>query len=63
MLESNITNQLKKTLKASIDNKEIAGANFMLINNGNEVFTMKTAWLTLSRDVLLQGIRFFVYIR
>ncbi|AIQ18481.1 beta-lactamase [Paenibacillus sp. FSL H7-0357] len=37
MLESNLTNQLKKTLKASIGNKEIAGANFMLIKNGNEV--------------------------
>lgn len=38
MLEPNITNQLKKTLKASIDNKEIAGANFMVIKDGNEVF-------------------------
>ncbi|WP_379139728.1 serine hydrolase domain-containing protein [Paenibacillus sp. sgz500992] len=38
MLESNLTNQLKKTLKASIGNKEIAGANFMLIKNGDEVF-------------------------
>ncbi|MGN7356710.1 serine hydrolase domain-containing protein [Paenibacillus sp. SAF-054] len=38
MLESSITNQLKKTLQASIDNKEIAGANFMVIKNGNEVF-------------------------
>ncbi|WP_342435483.1 serine hydrolase domain-containing protein [Paenibacillus sp. FSL L8-0436] len=38
MLESNLTNQLKKTLKASIGNKEIAGANFMLIKDGNEVF-------------------------
>jgi len=38
MLEPNITNQLKKTLKASIDNKEIAGANFMVIKDGNEIF-------------------------
>jgi len=38
MLEPIITNQLKKTLKASIDNKEIAGANFMVIKEGNEVF-------------------------
>ncbi|OKP93871.1 serine hydrolase [Paenibacillus sp. P32E] len=38
MLESNITNLLKKTLRASIDNKEIAGANFMVIKDGNEVF-------------------------
>ncbi len=38
MLEPSITNQLKKTLKASIDNKEIAGANFMVIKDGTEVF-------------------------
>ncbi|WP_379152369.1 serine hydrolase domain-containing protein [Paenibacillus sp. sgz5001063] len=38
MLDLNIINQLKKTLKKSIDNKEIAGANFMVIKNGNEVF-------------------------
>ncbi|WP_138750819.1 serine hydrolase domain-containing protein [Paenibacillus sinopodophylli] len=38
MLEPNITNQLKKTLKASIDNKEIAGANFMVIKDGHELF-------------------------
>ncbi|OZB95402.1 serine hydrolase [Paenibacillus sp. XY044] len=38
MLEPNITNLLKNTLKASIDNKEIAGANFMVLKDGNEVF-------------------------
>ncbi len=38
MLEPNITNQLKKVLKASIHNKEIAGANFMVIKDGSEVF-------------------------
>ena len=38
MLEPIITNQLKKTLKQSIENKEIAGANFMVIKDGNEVF-------------------------
>lgn len=38
MLESYITNQLQKTLKASIDNKEIAGANFMVIKDGSEIF-------------------------
>lgn len=37
MLDSNLTNQIKRTLKASIDNKEIAGANFMVIKDGNEV--------------------------
>lgn len=38
MLDPNIHNQLKKTLRASIDNKEIAGANFMVIKDGSEVF-------------------------
>ncbi|MBJ9992873.1 serine hydrolase domain-containing protein [Paenibacillus sp. S28] len=38
MLEPNITNLLKNTLKASIDKKEIAGANFMVLKDGNEVF-------------------------
>ncbi|WP_379127362.1 serine hydrolase domain-containing protein [Paenibacillus sp. sgz500958] len=38
MLEPNITNQLKKTLKQSIENKEIAGANFMVLKDGKEVF-------------------------
>ena len=38
MLDQNITNQLRQTLKASIDNKEIAGANFMVIKDGNEVY-------------------------
>ncbi|WP_068618044.1 serine hydrolase domain-containing protein [Paenibacillus tuaregi] len=38
MLTPYITNLLKKTLRASIDNKEIAGANFMVIQDGNEAF-------------------------
>lgn len=38
MLDSGITGQLKKTLSASIANKEIAGANFMVLKNGEEVF-------------------------
>lgn len=38
MLEPNLTTLLKKTLRASIDNQEIAGANFMVIKDGNEVF-------------------------
>ncbi|GAA0389844.1 serine hydrolase domain-containing protein [Paenibacillus motobuensis] len=38
MLQPKIANQLKNTLKASIDNKEIAGANFMVIKDGNKVF-------------------------
>lgn len=38
MLNTNITNQLQKTLKASIVNKEIAGANLMVIKDGKEVF-------------------------
>ncbi|MCL6458147.1 MAG: beta-lactamase family protein [Gorillibacterium sp.] len=38
MLGPNISNQLKKTLKTSMDNKEIAGANLMVIKDGNEVF-------------------------
>ncbi|MEC0373164.1 serine hydrolase domain-containing protein [Paenibacillus chibensis] len=38
MLESYITNLLQTTLKASIDNKEIAGANFMVIKDGSEIF-------------------------
>ncbi|MNM14711.1 Esterase EstB [compost metagenome] len=38
MLESNTIAQLKRTLRSSIDNNEIAGANFMVIKNGDEVF-------------------------
>lgn len=38
MLELKLANQLKKTLKASIDRQEIAGANFMVIKDGNMVF-------------------------
>ena len=38
MLEPNAIYQLKHTLKASIDNKEISGASFMVIKDGNEVF-------------------------
>ncbi|GGG01806.1 serine hydrolase domain-containing protein [Paenibacillus aceti] len=38
MLEPIITDQLKKTLRASIENQEIAGANFMVIQDGNEIF-------------------------
>ncbi|WP_150271384.1 serine hydrolase domain-containing protein [Paenibacillus tepidiphilus] len=38
MLESSITKQIERTLRASIDNNEIAGANFMIIKDGNEVF-------------------------
>ncbi|WP_042203233.1 serine hydrolase domain-containing protein [Paenibacillus camerounensis] len=38
MLDSSTTGQLTKTLSASIANKEIAGANFMVIKNGEEVF-------------------------
>lgn len=38
MLELKIANQLKNTLKAGIDNQEIAGANFMVIKDGNMVF-------------------------
>lgn len=37
-MDSGITGQLKKTLSASIANKEIAGANFMVLKNGEEVF-------------------------
>ncbi|MEO3945402.1 serine hydrolase domain-containing protein [Gorillibacterium sp. CAU 1737] len=38
MLEPKAINQLKKTMRASIDHKEIAGANFMVIKDGHEVF-------------------------
>ena len=38
MLDSNITNLLKKTLNTSISSKEIAGANFMVLKEGREVF-------------------------
>lgn len=39
MLDSYIASQLKKTLEASVNNHEIAGANFMVIKDGKEVFT------------------------
>ncbi|UQZ37173.1 serine hydrolase [Paenibacillus sp. PK3_47] len=38
MLDSGTTAQLTKTLSTSIANNEIAGANFMVIKNGEEVF-------------------------
>lgn len=38
MLDSNLHNLLKKTLRTSIGNNEIAGANFMVIKDGTEVF-------------------------
>ncbi|AIQ52848.1 serine hydrolase domain-containing protein [Paenibacillus sp. FSL R7-0331] len=38
MLDSSTTGQLTKILSASIANREIAGANFMVIKNGEEVF-------------------------
>lgn len=38
MLDSNTISQLKATLKASLDHHEIAGANFMIIKDGKEVF-------------------------
>ncbi|WP_042203231.1 serine hydrolase domain-containing protein [Paenibacillus camerounensis] len=38
MLDSGTTAQLTKTLSTSIANNEIAGANFMVIKNGKEVF-------------------------
>lgn len=38
MLDSIVTNQVARTLRASIDNKEIAGANFMVIKDGQEVY-------------------------
>ncbi|WMT43264.1 serine hydrolase domain-containing protein [Paenibacillus sp. D2_2] len=38
MLDTQVINQLKKTLRVCIDNQEISGANFMVIKDGNEVF-------------------------
>ncbi|WNS46749.1 serine hydrolase domain-containing protein [Paenibacillus sp. MMS20-IR301] len=38
MLEPTAIQLLQKTLKTSISNKEIAGANFMIIKDGREVF-------------------------
>ncbi|AIQ47304.1 beta-lactamase [Paenibacillus sp. FSL R7-0273] len=38
MLDSGTTALLTKTLSTSIENNEIAGANFMVIKNGKEVF-------------------------
>ncbi|WP_019913810.1 serine hydrolase domain-containing protein [Paenibacillus sp. HW567] len=38
MLEPNTVAQLKETLRASINNHEIAGANLMVIKNSQEVF-------------------------
>lgn len=38
MLDINTIAQLKGTLKASINNYEIAGASIMVIKNGKEAF-------------------------
>lgn len=38
MLESHTIESLKKMLKQSIDNREIAGANLMVLQNGRELF-------------------------
>ncbi|GGN96368.1 serine hydrolase domain-containing protein [Saccharibacillus kuerlensis] len=38
MLNAYITDKLQKTLRTSIDNKEIAGANMMIIKDGEEIF-------------------------
>ncbi|WP_058302721.1 serine hydrolase domain-containing protein [Gorillibacterium timonense] len=47
MLDSNLINQLKKTLKASIERQEIAGATFMVIKDGNEIFYHEDGWADL----------------
>lgn len=41
MLDSYITNQLKKTLKTSIESREIAGASFMVIKDGEEILYLE----------------------
>ncbi|WP_151736960.1 serine hydrolase domain-containing protein [Paenibacillus tengchongensis] len=41
MLNSNIINRLQETLKASIANQEIAGANFMVIKDSREAFYLE----------------------
>ncbi len=38
MFEASTIDQLQRTMKTSIDNQEMAGASFMVIKNGKEVF-------------------------
>ncbi|WP_145148160.1 serine hydrolase [Paenibacillus xylanexedens] len=47
MMDSYIASQLKKTLEASVNNHEIAGANFMVIKDGKEVFYHDYGWADL----------------
>lgn len=50
MLEPNTVNQLKKTLKASIDHHEIAGGNLMVIKDGEEVFYHEDGFADLESE-------------
>jgi len=53
MLEFNTIAQLKRTLKTSIDNHEIAGASIMVIQNGEEVFYHDDGWADLETGRLI----------
>lgn len=49
MLESNTSDLVKKTLKASVDNKEIAGANLLVMKDGKEIFYHEDGFADMER--------------
>lgn len=38
MIDKNVSNQIKKALRKSLDNQDIAGANILVIKKGEEIF-------------------------
>ncbi|NQX44297.1 beta-lactamase family protein [Paenibacillus tritici] len=60
MLDSNTMKLLEETLSASISNKEIAGANFMVIKNGKEILYQEDGYADIeegrpmSRDSIVR---------
>ncbi|MCV9885854.1 serine hydrolase domain-containing protein [Metabacillus halosaccharovorans] len=38
MIDKNVSNQIKKTLRKSLDNQDIAGANLLVLKRGEEIF-------------------------
>lgn len=44
MLEQAAVHQLKTTLKQGIDNREVAGANLLVIKDGSEIFYHEDGW-------------------
>ncbi|WP_040951462.1 serine hydrolase domain-containing protein [Gorillibacterium massiliense] len=60
MLDQITVSRMKQTLRESIDNNEISGANMMIIKDGQEVFyhedglADREAWTPISRDSIFR---------